>query len=276
MKIVNHRLYYDDGTPYPFRASPNMRGSVKHEYLVMHYTAGSSAEQSINWLTDPRSKASAHLVIGQDGSITQLVPFDTIAWHAGTSSWLNLNGLNNYSLGIELDNAGPLNRSADGKWRSWFGGVYSDDQVIETNHKHETEKKGWQLYTPQQLYVALDVAELLVRHYRLKDILGHDDIAPGRKTDPGPAFPMRAFRGRLLGRSDSSGEQEIYVNTVILNIRTGPGTQYPALAEGPLPRNTRLQALTDAGTWMQIDVLDEIRGVRDIQGWVNKRYITRS
>ena len=71
----------------------------------MHYTAGASAESSIDWLTNPDARASAHVLIARDGGITQLVPFDRRAWHAGRSRWKDRTGLNGWSFGIELDNA---------------------------------------------------------------------------------------------------------------------------------------------------------------------------
>ena len=66
MKIINHLLFKKEGDPYEFVKSPNCKGSLKQEYLVMHYTAGRNAAESIRWLTDPDSKASAHLVQGGD------------------------------------------------------------------------------------------------------------------------------------------------------------------------------------------------------------------
>ena len=93
MKISNGRLCHDDGTPYNYRESPNKRGLLKPSYLVIHYTAGRNAASTINWLTNPDARASAHIVIGRDGSITQLVPFNRIAWHAGTSQWEGLSGM---------------------------------------------------------------------------------------------------------------------------------------------------------------------------------------
>jgi N-acetylmuramoyl-L-alanine amidase len=277
MKIINHRLHDDEGQPYPFHPTPNMSNrDVKHIYLVMHYTAGPSAEQAVNWLTNPQAKASAHLVIGRDGSIAQLVPFDKVAWHAGRSSWQGLEGLNNHSLGIELDNAGPLNHGADGRWYAWFGDIYSDEAVIEATHKHEVKFRGWHMYTRHQLYIALEVANLLITYYQLEDVVGHDDIAPGRKIDPGPAFPMNSFRSRLFGRLETNAQEEIYRTVVTLNIRSGPGTQYETLAAGPLPTDTRLQILGSEGLWKQVDVLDEVRGVMDMQGWVHGRFITRA
>lgn len=201
MKIIQNRLYKDDDTPYPYKESPNRGGQMTPEYLVMHYTAGRSALSSINWLTNPTAKASAHLVIGRDGSITQLVPFDTIAWHAGRSSWNGRHGLNQYSLGIELDNAGMLTRHGN-KFRAWFGQEFEEHDVIEAVHKHGGSLSGWHLYTAEQLETALEVAAFLIHHYRLKDIVGHDDIAPRRKQDPGPAFPIEKFKMRLFGRQE--------------------------------------------------------------------------
>lgn len=94
MKILRHRLQHDDGAPVPFENSPNQRGGLDAKYLIIHYTAGSSADSSVRWLTNPASEASAHLVIGRDGSITQLVAFDRVAWHAGKSRWHGLASLN--------------------------------------------------------------------------------------------------------------------------------------------------------------------------------------
>ena len=154
---------------------------------------------------------SAHLVISRDGSITQLVPFDKIAWHAGRSAWKGFINLNRYSFGIELDNAGFLTRHSfppvyggdrggkeANRWLSWFKDEYDDSEVIEAIHKHETKPRGWHIFTPEQIAAALEVSKLLVNHYNLRDVVGHDDIAPGRKIDPGPAFPMEDFRACLF------------------------------------------------------------------------------
>jgi len=273
MKIVNHRLFQDDEEPYPFVHSPHSGGEVVHEYLVMHYTAGQSAEGAVSWLTNPASKAAAHLVIGRDGSITQLVPFDTIAWHAGRSAWEDRVGLNRYSLGIELDNAGRLTRHGN-RWRAWFGSEYRDSEVIEAVHKHETDPYGWHIYTPEQIEVALEVGSLLVTHYNLRDVVGHDDIAPRRKSDPGPAFPMHSFRARLLGRQE---DKEIpYETTTHLNIRTGPGTQHPTIPGSPLPPGSRVEILDRQGSWALVDVLDVVNDIMDMQGWVHTRYLKRT
>lgn len=279
MKIINHQLCQDDGTPYPFRESPNKGGTMQPKYLVMHYTAGPNAEQAIKWLINPTAQASAHLVIGRDGGITQLVPFNIVAWHAGKSEWQGIVGLNSHSIGIELDNTGPLSRSGN-DWVAWFGTRYPSEQVIEAAHKFAPgEIRGWQLYTPDQLFAAIEVSNLLVRHYQLKDVLGHEDIAPGRKSDPGPAFPMENFRSRLFGRPDEPDieqqpeQPKVYRTTSKLNVRSGPGSQYPSLEGSPLPRGAKLAKLAEQDGWFKVDVLDIVNGVMDLQGWVHGRYI---
>jgi N-acetylmuramoyl-L-alanine amidase len=270
MKILRHRLHSDNGQPLPFVRSPNTGGPLESEYLIIHYTAGGSAHSSIDWLVNPAAKASAHLVIGRDGRITQLVPFDRVAWHAGTSSWAGRDGLNRFSLGIELDNAGPLNR-VGGVWRAWFGRDYPDAEVIEATHKLETRPRGWHVFTEAQIAVCLEASLLLMQKYGLKDVLGHDDVSPGRKLDPGPAFPMRSFKARLLGRRE---DESVHSRTTTqLNIRSGPGTQHPTLQGSPLPEDTVVLVLEEQGSWRLVDVLDVVNGLMDLQGWVHGRYL---
>lgn len=119
-----------------FATSPHTGKVISPSLLVLHYTAGSSAASTVAWFRNPRSRVSAHLVIGRDGSITQLVPFNHEAWHAGRSSWGSLSGLNRHSIGIELDNAGCLVRSG-GKWVSPLTRrSYPDSEVTVATHKH--------------------------------------------------------------------------------------------------------------------------------------------
>lgn len=273
MKIENHRLLDDDGAPVPFVESPNVSGGdLRPKYLVIHYTAGRSAEESVSWLTDERAGASAHLVIGRDGRVTQLVPFDRVAWHAGRSKWEGLVGLNRHSIGIELDNAGRLTRQG-GKWRAWFGASYPDDEVMEAVHKHEARPSGWHVYTEKQLDALLEVSLQIVKAYELADVVGHEDISPGRKSDPGPAFPMSSFRARLFGRTED--EPVLYETTVALNIREGAGTSHPKLSVSPLPRGTRMQVLQKSGSWRLVDVEGEVGGEHDVQGWVHGGFVRR-
>ncbi|MEE8523558.1 MAG: N-acetylmuramoyl-L-alanine amidase [Thermoanaerobaculia bacterium] len=272
MKVLRHRLVEDDGTAFPFERSPNSGGDVEHDLLVVHYTAGSSAESSVDWFKNPLAKASAHLVIGRDGSIVQMVPFDRVAWHAGISEWQGRSGVNGFSLGIELDDAGKLMPHGD-RWLAWFGKEYGPEEVLVATHKNETEPFGWHLYTEAQLEAAVTVASVLVDRYDLRDVVGHDDVSPIRKVDPGPAFPMASFRARVLGREDD--EPEILETSTTLNIRSGPGTLHETLREGPLPPGTRVEVLAMEGLWRLVDVLDVVGGAMDVQGWVHGRFLRR-
>jgi N-acetylmuramoyl-L-alanine amidase len=271
MKILRHRLVEDDNEPYPYVASPNVGGQLLHRYLIIHYTAGPNADVAINSLTNPHRPVSAHLVIGRDGSLTQLVPFNRVAWHAGASRWLGLEGLNQYSIGIELDNAGKLERHGD-KWRAWFGFEYDPADVVEAVHQNGGGLAGWHLYSAEQLETCLAVSRLLVNRYGLQDVLGHDEIAPWRKIDPGPAFPMRSFRAAVFGRAED--ESRRYATTANLNIRIGPGTEHETLPGSPLPEGTCVEILDTQGSWCFVDVLDTVEGLMDLQGWVHGRYLT--
>jgi N-acetylmuramoyl-L-alanine amidase len=274
MRIVRHRLRRDDGTDVPYRRSPNQSSGITPVYAVVHFTAGASAESSIAWLLDPAARASAHVVVARDGGLTQLVAFDRRAWHAGRSRWEDREDLNRWSLGIELDNAGPLQRRADG-WTSGWGARIDDAEVVEAVHRHGGPARAWHAFPPEQLRAAADVVNLLARHYRLEDVLGHDDIAPGRKSDPGPAFPMESFRARALGRADGETPGVVAQTTTALNIRLGPGTGFEKLPASPLPAGTKLELLETSGSWHQVSVLDIVGGDMDVEGWVHGRYVRR-
>lgn len=269
MQIRRHRLHYDNGEPVRYAESPNRGGALTPRFLIMHYTAGSSFEGSLSHMTRRGTSASAHLLIGRDGAIAQLVPFNRVAWHAGRSRWQGLSGLNRHSIGIELDNAGPLDRHGD-QWRSWFGRDYPRDEVLVARHKNGGRRRGWQVYSEAQIAAALEAATALCRHYGLADILGHDDVAPERKTDPGPAFAMESFRAAALGRGD---EEPAHFETITrLNIRDRPGLDGAKLPEAPLASGTLLSLLSQQGKWAMVEVLDA-EGMPETTGWVHSDYI---
>ena len=108
------------------------------------------------------------------------------------------------SLGIELDNAGRLKR-VSGKWIAWFKRPYPASDVIEAVHKYDTKRYGWHTYTDAQISIATEVAATLIANYQLKELVGHDDISPRRKWDPGPAFPMETFRDAAFRRAEELG-----------------------------------------------------------------------
>lgn len=201
MKVANHRLQAD-GSQFnvKFTASPNKGGAMVAKYLIIHFTAGRSAASSVDWFRNPAAKASAHLVIDRaNGEITQVVDFNATAWHAGKSKWKTITGLNACSIGIELDNAGQLTKSG-AQYLAWFKAPYAAEDVF-TALAADGKETYWHEFSEPQMESLLRAASALHAAYNFADILGHSDIAPGRKTDPGPAFPMGSFKSRILGRA---------------------------------------------------------------------------
>jgi N-acetylmuramoyl-L-alanine amidase len=199
MHIDRHRLVGED---IVHRLSPNQGGifaAGTPDTLILHFTAGDGAQWAIDKLCDPTpgGRVSAHLVVDRDGTVTQLLPFDTVAWHAGASDWGGRTGFNNFSLGIEIDNAGRLQPQGD-HFVSWRGHPYAAEDALLETHRNEQQPSWWHRYPPAQLDVVTDLCSLLTETYRMRYILGHEEIAPQRKQDPGPAFPLDELRQRLL------------------------------------------------------------------------------
>lgn len=178
--------------------SPNIGDYYQPDTIVLHYTAGATAESSVSHLINPSTEVSAHLVVSRDLRIFQLIPFDRVAWHAGKSKWKERESLNRYSIGIEIDNAGKLD-CIEGRYLSWFGKEYAESEVISAKHQNSEKIEFWHKYENQQLERVADICKLLIKEYGVTEILGHDEIAPERKIDPGPAFPMDRYK-QLLAR----------------------------------------------------------------------------
>lgn len=146
-------------------ASPNFN-ERKHplDMLVLHYTGMATGEDALERMCDPKAEVSAHYMVWEDGRITQLVEEDKRAWHAGVASWQGQQDLNSRSIGIEIVNGGHDFRAPDG---------------------------GLPPYPRPQIHALLDlVHDILGRHaIPATRILGHSDIAPLRKQDPGEHFP---------------------------------------------------------------------------------------
>lgn len=240
--------------------------------LIMHYTAGRDAASSANYLVRPDVKASAHLVIGRGGEVYQLVPFDTISWHAGRSSYMGRSGFNNYSIGIEMDNAGVLTKTGN-EYSAWFGKKYLENEVMQAVHRNESTPRYWHIYTQAQLQACEEISKLLVDHYGLKHILGHEEISPGRKQDPGPAFPLDKLRDRLLDqdRKSDTGElpqtKEGETIPPKLNIRSGPSASFD-MVSNPLLAGSQVKILEEQNGWYRVTT--------QVEGWVSKGYVKLS
>ena len=278
MKIINHRLHHDDGTPYAFRASPHTGPVIKPRWLVMHYTASANAAGAITWFADPQSKVSAHIVIARDGTITQCVPFNRKANHAGKSSWKGVEGLNSHSIGIELDGYGYLGEIGPGKWK-FSGRAIPDSDVVVATHKFGSPRGGWPKYPQAQMDAAQELARLLVKEYGLEDVIGHDDISPGRKQDPGPSFPMESFRAAARQQAAPGGGAVVtapqglkpiarFRVKTTLNVRGGPGAGNPTVAGSPLQPNTIVRATEDQAGWKRITAEGS-----SASGWVSAQFL---
>lgn len=160
--------------------------------LVIHFTGGATAASSVEAMRE--RGLSAHLVVDRDGSVVQCRAFNRVASHAGVSRWVDPNtgkrfdGLNACSIGIEIANAG--NDPGALKWARKQPGFAS----ITAKHRNGGGVVEWEEYPAAQLEAVFDISKLLVATYNLDDVTGHDCIAPERKDDPGPAFPMEELR----------------------------------------------------------------------------------
>ncbi|WP_345971067.1 N-acetylmuramoyl-L-alanine amidase [Sulfurimonas sp. HSL1-6] len=240
--------------------------------VVIHFTAGPTLASAVNTFKNPDIEASAHLIIDRDGTVVQMVDFGRIAWHAGTSRWQERSGLNRYAIGIELVNAGELTPSGD-SYLAWFGRRYEEADVIRAIHRNQTEPSYWHTYTAEQIEACFEICRVLKGHYPIQTILGHEEIAPERKIDPGPAFPLERLRDRILtGRhadAEPTDEQEApaanaTVTASLLNVRSQPSGS-ASLAGDPIEKGTRVELVERSGVWQKVRICRE--------GWVHSDYL---
>lgn len=241
--------------------SPNTEGKLDQKYLVIHYTGGNKASQAINWFQLKGSNASAHIIIDINGEITQMVPFNTAAQHAGVSRWDGLSSLNKYTIGVELVNGGRLQKCEQG-WEA-IDTLIPPEQISFTHHKFDNENFGWHRYSDKQIQTALDVGLALVREYDLLDVVGHDDISQKRKWDPGPAFPMHSFRSRIMGRQDPI--DTLYLTTTNTKLYEEPNSFCDR--ECQLDKYTKMEILDRAVGFINVKVIEGER--RGAIGWVS-------
>ena len=150
-----------------FSLPKRTRSDVK--FIIIHYTGMKKEILAIKKLCDQKSKVSAHYFIKKNGEIWNLVPDMYIAWHAGKSSWKKCKSLNKYSIGIEIQNSG---------------------------HDH-----GYENYSLKQIVSLKKLLKSLIEVYKInyKNILGHSDISPDRKKDPGEKFPWKHLSKVKIG-----------------------------------------------------------------------------
>ena len=149
--------------------NPKRRNFNQIKFIIFHYTGMKRESDAINKLTKIQSEVSCHYLIKNDGEIIELVPDLYIAWHAGKSSWKSFEFLNKNSIGIEISNPG---------------------------HAYNYKK-----FSRKQISSLLRLSKFLIKKYKIshKNILGHSDIAPVRKKDPGEKFPWKRLNQKKIG-----------------------------------------------------------------------------
>ena len=224
LKIENH-LLVGDGVKHQLITGKDSGLFKRLDTIVYHYTASTTLESAVNTLANSKVKACAHLVIGDNATIIQLVPFNKITWHAGESKWRDRTDLNKYSIGIEIRNAGYLTKSGT-IYRTVYGTQVPKEEVIYAQHRNEKASRYWEVYKEKQLAVIKEISELLIDVYDIKFMLGHEEVAPGRKTDPGPAFPLDKLRSDLLtnNRQDAFPLPTEGIITSAVNLRRDSST----------------------------------------------------
>ena len=153
--------------------SPNFDPIKRHKtqikFLIFHYTGMKREFDAINKLTNFKSDVSCHYFIKNNGKTSVMVPDLYVAWHAGKSRWKYYKSLNKYSIGIEISNPG---------------------------HNYNYKK-----FSKKQIQSLINLSKILIKKYKInpKNILGHSDVAPERKKDPGEKFPWKKLSKHGIG-----------------------------------------------------------------------------
>lgn len=150
-----------------FELKPRSKKSIK--YLIFHYTGMKHDRSAIKKLTNEKSKVSCHYYVTKIGNIIKLVPDIYISWHAGKSKWKKDEMLNVNSIGVEISNPG--------------------------------HQFGYRQFNKKQINCIIKISKSLIKKYRIKkqNILGHSDISPLRKKDPGEKFPWKFLAKKKIG-----------------------------------------------------------------------------
>ena len=166
---------------YKYSINFNIKRRNKSElkFVILHYTGMKKESTAIRKLCDPKSKVSSHYFIKNNGEVLNLVPDLYNAWHAGVSHWKKFRSLNKHSVGIEINNPG---------------------------HEH-----GYKNFNSKQIISLVKLLKYLLKKYSIKkqNILGHSDISPDRKKDPGEKFPWNKLGKKKLCKWHSLKENKI-------------------------------------------------------------------
>ena len=278
MKIINNLLQADSaGEMINIRLSPNVRELIDPDYVVIHYTATDTASSAIDWFMNTKDnpdKIAAHIVLDFDGTITQLIPFNHRANHAGTSTWDGVDNFNFHAVGIEIVNAGFVEKLSNGTFRRSTGKnsfktypATDSKRIVKADHKHKfwtgNDNHFWFTYPDAQLQALYKLCKALFDTYHLINAVGHDDISPARKPDPGPAFPWNDFKTTVFGSTNNTGKI-FTVNTEGANLRASFSSGSPSMKK--LPAGYEVGLIETNGQWSKVYLADKTADVLVKQG----------
>ncbi|MEP3890088.1 MAG: N-acetylmuramoyl-L-alanine amidase [Hellea sp.] len=210
--------------------------------LILHYTGMKTGAEALTRMRDPKAKVSAHYMVEEDGQIFQLVDEDKRAWHAGLSEWQGETNINSNSIGIEIVNGG----------HDWPG---EDGSLPD--------------FPDVQINAVIALSKDIMSRHGLLTVLGHSDIAPARKIDPGENFPWSGLAAAGLG-----GWPNVQTEDRRILFEAGSRDRGVAIVQRGLAHigyGARVTGVMDENTELIIEAVqrryrpDRIDGVVDIQ-----------
>lgn len=287
MHITNHKV-----AGLAYMAAHHVGGEISPEIVILHDTAGrlEKGNSAAYLASNNTGKVSVHFVLERDGTITQLVPTNRRANHAGKSSFHGKDRCNDFSIGIEIVNPGKMTgmSSAPLQADAWWGQTFIDGEEGNLAYR-ETHIHGsgfWMYYTEAQITALIELLEVLFRDIpTLKDITTHWYVSPGRKIDTNPLFPLARVRDCILGHDDpadvtaenGSMRADFTENLVriavgasdTLNLRRWPSFNPNVIASIP---DGAIVPVQRRGIFGGRDWLNVIYGGQE--GWIVDRYAT--
>jgi N-acetylmuramoyl-L-alanine amidase len=210
----------------PVGPSPNCfkgrKPGIPVSGLIIHFTAAGSgkgsadyfAKSEVSWTENgvvktAKVQAAAQLVIDRDGTVYQCTPLEDRAWHAGPSTlWKGQplkpgQNVNDWTIGIEIANWGQLKAGPGGSYVNYLGKPFTGQVYV---HQDGTQPPTyWEAFPETQVQAVIQAAKVLTHKYPAitrDNVLGHRDVDPARKVDPGPAWPMKRFLDAVYGSAD--------------------------------------------------------------------------
>jgi N-acetylmuramoyl-L-alanine amidase len=183
----------------PFVSAHSYGGDLSRPTLIVLHDTANRAQpgETVRWFSSSECKTSAHFVVERSGKIVQMVNCERKAFHAGVSSYKGRSGCNSFSIGIEIDNPGKLDKNG----RGWF---HKKTEAGYTGAIHKATKEHgdgyWLAYSQEQINAVTELCDVLTEAYpSITDIVTHWIISPGRKVDTNPLFPLEQVRQAVFG-----------------------------------------------------------------------------